>query len=149
MDADRRAADIVNAWRDAWNASDMDALMALFADDSHWVNVVGMHWQGKPAVEHAHRAYFDLMFRGVEQRLEAVESVVTLPGGVLVVVARWWMASFREPDGATKPEHRNRMTIVIAPVGAEARDLIVHGMNVTIDEYAQQFDPARALDAVA
>jgi uncharacterized protein (TIGR02246 family) len=147
MDADQRAAHIVNAWQDAWNASDMDALMALFADDSHWVNVVGMHWQGKRAVEHAHRAYFDLMFRGVAQRLEQIEHVAVLPGGTLVVVARWWMDSFREPDGATKPAHRNRMTIVIVPDGD--RDLIVHGMNVTIDEYAQQFDPARTLTAAA
>jgi uncharacterized protein (TIGR02246 family) len=78
----RRLAELYAA---AWNESDMDAMSKLYASDVHWVNIVGMHWQGKAQVDHAHRVYFDLMFKGVPLGLEAIESVV--PKGDELVIA--------------------------------------------------------------
>ena len=50
---------LADAYAAAWNASDMDAMAALYTDDVHWVNIVGMHWQGKRQVDQAHRARGD------------------------------------------------------------------------------------------
>ena len=38
---------LAERYADAWNASDMDAMAKLYADDVHWVNIVGMHWQAR------------------------------------------------------------------------------------------------------
>jgi ketosteroid isomerase-like protein len=77
-DLHARAGKVLDAWLKAWNASDLDAMFALFTDDAHWVNIVGMHWRGKAEVERAHRVFFDVMFKGVPQSLEEIESVVPL-----------------------------------------------------------------------
>jgi Domain of unknown function (DUF4440) len=35
---------VVKAYEACWNRHDMAALAELFADDAHWVNIVGMYW---------------------------------------------------------------------------------------------------------
>lgn len=42
---------LIDRYAAAWNASDMDAMAQLYTDDVHWVNIVGMHWQGKAQVD--------------------------------------------------------------------------------------------------
>src|SRR4051812_24053367 len=59
----------------AWTAGDAKLMFAAATDDIHWVNVVGMHWQGKSDVERAHEVYFTTIFRGVSMALEEVESI--------------------------------------------------------------------------
>jgi uncharacterized protein (TIGR02246 family) len=145
-DLTRQATELVAAWGAAWNADDLDAMFALFAPQAHWVNIVGMHWQGREAVERAHRAYFDLMFKGVDQELEEIESVVPLPGGGAVVVARVRMGAFRQPDGVTRPPSSDRLSLVLVPTDDGLR--IVHGANVAIHEEAQRFNPVQPIAAV-
>lgn len=120
----------------AWNASDMTAMAALYAPDVHWVNIVGMHWQGKAAVDRAHRVFFDTMFKGVPLSLEEVESVTPLPGGGAVAVLRWSVGAFRTPTGDSVPPSRDRMSLVLVSTGGDL--LIAHGANVQIDEMAQR-----------
>ena len=125
----------------AWNASDMDAMAKLYSDDVHWVNIVGMHWQGKAQVDQAHRAYFDIMFKGVPLMLEAVESAVALPGGAVVAVLRWKVGAFKTPFGEQMPPSRDCMSLVLIP---QADELVIeHGSNVQINEQAQSSDPIR------
>ncbi len=138
-DTIRKVQDVLDRWLVAWNASDIVAMFTLFRADAHWVNTVGMHWKGRAGVEHAHRIYFDLMFKGVHQSLEAIESIVPIAGGAVSVVARWSLGAFRTPDGHLNPPSRDRMSLVLAPDGD--RFVIVHGANITIVEEAQRFDP--------
>jgi uncharacterized protein (TIGR02246 family) len=126
----------------AWNASDMDAMAALYTNDVHWVNIVGMHWRGKAEVDRAHRVYFDIMFKGVPLTLEAIESVVALPGGTVVAVLRWTVGAFKTPTGQQVPPSRDRMSLVLVREGD--RLLIAHGSNIQIDEMAQRSDPITA-----
>jgi ketosteroid isomerase-like protein len=57
---------ILIEYQDAWNAHDMTALDELFTDDAHWVNIVGMHWQGQEAIIEAHRVFHRTIFRKTE-----------------------------------------------------------------------------------
>jgi uncharacterized protein (TIGR02246 family) len=132
---------LADAYAAAWNASDMDAMARLYTDDIHWVNIVGMHWQGKAQVDHAHRAFFDIMFRGVPLTLEAIESVMPLPGGAAVAVIRWAVGAYRTPFGQQMPPSRNRMSLVLVP--HDGKLAIAHGANILIDELAQKSDPVR------
>ena len=135
----RRLADRYAA---AWNASDMDAMATFYARDVHWVNIVGMHWQGKAQVDQAHRAYFDIMFKGVALTLEEIESVAALPGGGVIAVIRWAVGAFKTPFGQQVPPSRDRMSLVLIPDGDDF--VIAHGANVQIDEMAQRSDPIAA-----
>lgn len=141
-DAGAKVRRLADAYAAAWNAADMDAMAALYAPDVHWVNIVGMHWRGKVAVDRAHRVFFDIMFKGVPLTLEEVESTRALPGGAVVAVIRWSVGAFRTPTGEPMPPSRDRMSLVLVPAGD--RLLIAHGANIQIDERAQRSDPVAA-----
>lgn len=127
--------------QDSWNASDLDAMFALATADVHWVNVVGMHWQGLADVRQAHAVFFDMMFRGVPLALQAVEHVKSLPGGVQVIVVRWLLGAYRTPPGEARPPSLNRMSIVAVP--GPAGLLISHVANIEVDPRAAPHDPIR------
>jgi uncharacterized protein (TIGR02246 family) len=132
---------LLRAHVDAWNREDLDAMFAAFTPDAHWVNIVGMHWRGRDEVARAHRAFFDIMFHGVKQRLVETESVTPLPGGGAIVVARLAVDAFRQPNGVLKPPSEDRLTLVLVPRGDGLA--VAHGANVGIIAEAQAHDPAR------
>src|SRR5208282_506981 len=45
---------VVNGFAEAWNRHDMDAFGALFAPDADFVNVGGVHWTGREAIQLNH-----------------------------------------------------------------------------------------------
>ncbi len=132
-------AELLQTMEDTWNASDMDAMFAVATPDIHWVNVVGMHWQGLAAVKQAHVVFFDLMFRGVPLRREAVEHVKPLPGGLRLIVVRWRLGAFRTPSGDLRPEGQQRMSILALP-GPRGL-LISHVANIDVDARAAAHNP--------
>jgi len=77
------------------------------------------------------------MFKGVHQSLEAIESIVPIPGGAVSVVTCWSLGAF---NGHLNPPSRDRMSLVLAPDGN--RFVNVHDANITIVEEVQRFDPA-------
>lgn len=137
----RRVKKVVDLYETAWNASDMNAMAALYAPDVHWVNIVGMHWKGREEVDYAHRALFDQSFRGVTSTLEEIESVTPMPGGGAIAVVRWAVAAYKTPAGVVSPAGRTRMSLMLVAHGD--RFLIAHGANIQVVEGAQRSDPIR------
>lgn len=132
---------VIHAYQESWNASDLDAMGALYRPNIHWVNVKGMHWRGFEEVDRAHRVYFDIMFRGVRQDLEEVESITSIASNVAIAVMRWRHGAFRTPSGHESPELFTRMTLVMTKEADGWK--IVQGCNIEIDPEAAQFDPIR------
>ena len=129
------------AYEHLWNISDLDGMGRLYAPDVHWVNVKAMHWQGFEEVDRAHRTYFDLMFKGVQQKLLAVESLTPVAPGVVVAVVHWHMDAFKTPSGDLAPPHESRMTLVYVKLADGWK--IAHGANIDVDAGAARFDPIR------
>jgi SnoaL-like domain len=80
--AEEAVGNVVKGYCEAWNTHDMKALAELFVDDAHWINIVGMHWPGKPAVVAGHAAYHQTFIRttGIEMAdVEIRESRPTSP----------------------------------------------------------------------
>ncbi len=125
--------------RDAWNADDVDALFIDAAPDLHWVNVVGMHWQGLQPSTAAHRALFAIMFNGVSLTLVAIESVVAIGSEVRIAVVRWHLGDYVVPTGETIRDEENRMTLIFSGTGDTLR--LRHVANVRIDRVAAKHDP--------
>lgn len=137
LDAD--VARLLRHLQDTWNACDIEAMFATADEDLHWVNVVGMHWQGRAAARHAHEVFFALMFRGVPLRLEAVEHSAVLPGGLRLIVARWALGAYRTPAGEPRPASQNRMTLLALPGPGGLR--LRHVANIEVDPRAAPHDP--------
>lgn len=132
-------AALLRVMEDTWNASDMDAMFAVATPDIHWVNVVGMHWQGHADVKKAHAVFFDVMFRGVPLKLEAVEHVKPLPGGLRLLVVRWLLGAYKTPSGEPRPASLNRMSILAVP--GPAGLLISHVANIEVSSQAARHNP--------
>lgn len=132
-------ARLLQIMEDTWNASDMEAMFAVATPDIHWVNVVGMHWQGRADVKKAHAVFFDLMFRGVPLQLEAVEHVKALPGGLRLLVVRWLLGAYRTPSGEPRPASQNRMSILAVP--GPGGLLISHVANIEVIPQAARHNP--------
>ena len=130
---------VIEAYQASWNASDLDAMGALYRPEIHWVNVKGMHWRGFEEVDRAHRIFFEIMFRGVRQDLEDVESITPISAGVAIAVVKWRHGAFRTPSGHEAPELFTRMTLVMTKAADGWK--IVQGCNIEIDPQAAQFDP--------
>lgn len=131
--------ELLRVMEDTWNASDMDAMFAVATPDIHWVNVVGMHWQGHADVKKAHAVFFDVMFRGVPLKLEAVEHVKPLPGGLRLLVVRWLLGAYKTPLGEPRPASQNRMSILAVP--GPAGLLISHVANIEVNAHAARHNP--------
>jgi uncharacterized protein (TIGR02246 family) len=132
-------ADLLKVMEDTWNASDMDAMFAVATPDIHWVNVVGMHWQGLADVKQAHVVFFNIMFRGVPLKLEAVEHVKALPGGARQLVVRWLLGAYKTPSGEARPPSQNRMSILAVP--GPGGLLISHVANIEVNPQAARHNP--------
>ena len=59
VESERAAVEaIVSRLESAWNAMDAEAFAAPFAEDADFVNIVGEHHRGRPAIVAGHRAIF-------------------------------------------------------------------------------------------
>jgi len=123
----------------AWAASDAARMFAPATDDIHWVNVVGMHWQGKRDVERAHDVYLTTIFKGVAMTLEEVESIVPIGAEVLAVVARFDVGGYTTPGGFTAPASQDRMSLILLKTPGGLK--IAHVANIEIVAAAAAHNP--------
>jgi uncharacterized protein (TIGR02246 family) len=134
----------IQTWLDqhaaAWNANDVPGMYTRAAPDLHWVNVVGMHWRGLPAVIHAHEVFFSIMFHDVSNTLLGVDSIVEIAPDVRICVARWVLGDYTTPSGDRIVAETNRMTLVFT--GRDDGLLLRHVANLRIDADAARHDPA-------
>ena len=77
---------IVSRLESAWNAMDADAFAAPFADDADFVNIVGEHHRGRPAIVAGHRAIFRDFYADSTARMEVIAARSLRPDVALVHV---------------------------------------------------------------
>jgi uncharacterized protein (TIGR02246 family) len=124
----------------SWNTHDMDLYAKLLTDDCQWVNVVGMHWNGKQSVVKAHVAFHKTMFKDVDYATESA-CMRELAPKVVVAVLTVRMEAYTTPDGQKVPEGQTRLTITLREI--KGTWLIAQAQNTPIDKLANQFDPGR------
>lgn len=98
-DAVIRAA--VRHWERAWNAGDMQAAIALFADDADFVNVWGSHWQGRQQIESEHAKRHQAQLKNSVFSARDVQAQLIDAGLALVHVA-WTIRGDHDRDGTPR-----------------------------------------------
>jgi uncharacterized protein (TIGR02246 family) len=132
---------ILDRQTDAWNRHDMEAFVADTMPDVDWINVVGMHWQGRETVLRAHAVLHKGMFASSHLLPPEITMVREIAPDVIVEthVNRIEGASAPSP-GAAYPDSGNLITMVFVKTQAGWR--IAHVHNTTIDGRAAAHDPA-------
>ncbi len=127
--------------------------------DVSWVNIVGMWWRGRPAVQAAHQQIFDSIFKGVVFRPGA-PTVRPIAPGVAVVNLYCHVGAFYPPDGidhGTNKEGDADDLLTLVLVKRQGRWLLAAGQNTVVRASAAAnnpvgqarptpFDPARVAD---
>jgi uncharacterized protein (TIGR02246 family) len=134
---------VIDRQTDAWNQHDMAAFVADTTPDVDWINVVGMHWEGRETVLRAHEALHKGIFAHSRMvRAGKPELRETAPNVVVAVVENHIEGAGLMPSGQPYPTSGNRLTLVF--VKTEAGWRIAHAHNTTIDREAAQHDPAKS-----
>ena len=108
---------VVSAVVDAWNRHDMKAYSALFTEDADFVNVVGMHFRGRPQIEAVHIDLHRTIFKN--SNLRAVSTTVRLVNDeVALAHIAWEMTGAEGLPGWNVPELRKgMMSLVLVRTG--------------------------------
>ncbi len=100
------------AFSAAWMARDAKALAALFAGDADFVNVVGIWWEDRAAIEEAHAYGLSTFFR--DSRLSVGRVKVRMLGEAAAVVhARTILSGQMSVDGAIAGTRRTILVFVM------------------------------------
>jgi uncharacterized protein (TIGR02246 family) len=114
--------DLATAFVEAWNRHDMQALAALFTEDAHFVNVVGMWWKSRAEIEAAHAATHASIFKN--SHLDArVAAKTPLGSGMTALHVTWRLTGQTQPDGTPSGPRRGILLLIAseAPDGWRIR----------------------------
>ncbi len=75
MTAEGKPQDLVDAFAEALNAKDPEALGRLFAEDAEFVNILGMRMRGRAGIVAGHAWAFDGPLRGRRIRFDRVDEL--------------------------------------------------------------------------
>lgn len=89
---------VINELTESWNSHDMARYGAQFADDADFVNVLGMHWHGRPLIEEQHALVHRTIFRNSVLKV-LDHSLRPLGPGAILVLIRWEMTGHETPPG--------------------------------------------------
>ena len=108
--------DALRQFADAWNRRDASALAALFDEDADFVNVVGIWWRRRRAIEKAHDYALGRLFRHSRLTIDSV-SVKRLGTDAATVHGCWRLEGQRAPDDTVLQPRRGVMLLVLRRTG--------------------------------
>jgi uncharacterized protein (TIGR02246 family) len=113
---------------ETWNAHDMDAMAALFAEDADFVNVAGMHWRGRRQIRDEHARLHELQFKNSTLTVERV-TVRFLEPGVALAHIEWRLEGDRDSDGTSRPPRSGLASWVLVRKAKEWRIAASHNTD--------------------
>lgn len=114
----------------AWNARDPKALAALFAEDADFVNVVGIWWHDRQAIEKAHAYGLEVIFP--DSQLKVLKTTTRLlEEKVAVVQSRMRLSGQTNPNGKEPLQDRwNIFTFVMHQTTAGWQCVTAHNTDI-------------------
>lgn len=122
---------LAHAFAEAWTAGDARALAALFEPDAEFVNVVGLWWHSRDAIERAHAYGLARLFPGSALRVTATRTKM-LTEAVAVVHARMRLTGQAPIAGVAAPGVRTTVFsfVVRRDAGGAWRCASAHNTDV-------------------
>ena len=117
---------IGTAWAEAWNAGDMDAVAALYAEGADYVNFFGDTFAGVPAIKAAFAEINSDAYKGSKIEIETV-AVSFIKEDVAISDSNWKLTGV--PDGAPPLPTAGQSTVVVVKQG-EAWRIAAHRARV-------------------
>ncbi len=120
-----RPADIAWLYAEAFNARDLDAVRALFAEDADYVNPAGLVRRDRDSIVAAHERALATRYAGARA---VVDEVLERPvGDHRVLVVRWRLVDGDDP--AATDGHVVHTTVVLERVDTGWRIVTAHSTD--------------------
>ena len=110
MDASSEARRVADAFRDAWNRHDVDALSMLFHPDAGFVNIRGVYWKGRDAIREGHVRIHASFYKHSQITMDVQDVAVPCPSVAIAHVRTDLTGDERLPGGT----RHGFMTLVVA-----------------------------------
>jgi uncharacterized protein (TIGR02246 family) len=134
---------VLAALPESWNRHDMVAYASYFTDDADFINILGMHWRGRAAIEAQHINIHKTIFRN--SQLQALNHTIRfLAPGVAVAHVNWEMTGHEiGPSKEWQPAavRKGVLTAVLVPDGETWRITALHNTD-TVSVQAVGIPPA-------
>jgi len=103
---------LLDQFTQAWNAKDMQAFMACFAEEAEFTDVVGQIALGKAAIEKQHVFPFRVVMREAVLQLEDLY-LRELKAGWVMVSGKWQVTGSLTPNGKALPPRTGVIQFVL------------------------------------
>ena len=134
---------VIDRQIDAWNRHDMEAFVADTTADVDWINIVGLHWQGRDALHRAMAAQHKTIFAHSRMLAPEMVQLRTIAPDVIIAVRDSRIEGAGPTSrGTSYPDGGNILTLVFVKTDTGWR--ICHGHNTSINREAAAHDPAKA-----
>jgi uncharacterized protein (TIGR02246 family) len=108
---------VVTSFAETWNRHDMAAFGQLFVMDAEFVNVVGLWWKGRRAIQSAHEFSHSGMFKNSRLTITATE--VRFPvKEVAIARSTWLLEGHVTPEGEALPPRRGILVNILEQTAA-------------------------------
>ncbi len=104
---------------ESWNRHDAEGFAREFDADADFVNVVGMHFHGRPAITEIHRQIHQTFMRATTLRLVKSATRFLAPGVGLAHV-HWAMTGMAPVPGWNTPAEREGVLSLVLVGGGDA-----------------------------
>lgn len=115
-DADAVKA-VATQWAEAWNAGDMEAVGALYADDSDYVNFFGQSVSGKAEIQASFSEIHSTVYKGSKISIETT-SVQFVKPDVAVSDSVWELSNVPKTEGPAMPTKGQSTAVMVNEGGA-------------------------------
>ena len=130
--AEAKIEAVLAALPESWNRHDMVAYSSHFTEDADFINILGMHWRGRPAIEANHIVNHKAMFS--KSRLESLSHTIRfLTPEVAVAHVNWQMTGHeigRSQEWQPAAVRKGVLTAVLVPDGDTWRITALHNTDI-------------------
>jgi len=124
---------LVDALVAAWNAHDARAYALPFAPEAEFTNVFGLVQKGRAAIEAAHAAIFNTMFK--DSRLALTETRIRfIRPDIAAIDVRWTMTGARDPTGKPWPARHGLLNQIATREHGVWSIAVSHNMDLPAPE---------------
>jgi uncharacterized protein (TIGR02246 family) len=118
---------VASQWADGWNAGDLPAVGALYADDSDMVNFFGESAKGRAEIEASFTEIHSTVYKGSKISIETTAVHFVKPD-VAVSDTVWELSDVPKTEGASAPT-KGQSTVVVVKEG-EAWKIVAHRTRI-------------------
>ena len=131
-EAESKIGAFLAALPETWNRHDMVAYASHFSENADFVNILGMHWRGRAAIEASHIAIHKGIFRN--SRLEALDQTIRfLTPEVAVAHVNWQMTGHETgqvKEWQPAATRKGVLTAVLVPEGDTWKITALHNTDI-------------------